>query len=487
MRYSSVGSLCPQIQNRQSKIKNMLRPLYHYTPEKYWINDPNGLVYFNGEWHLFYQHNPFASEPNHAHWGHAVSRDLMHWDYLPIAIYEENGIMAFSGSAAVDWQNASGRGSAASPALIAAYTGHTAIEQDQRLAYSTDNGRTWVNAPRNPVIRLGLKDFRDPKLFWHEATQRWIMVCVLSDKQIARFFGSTDLQYWQVLSDFGPAGAVDGLWECPDLFPLAVDGDPANVKWVLKVDNSAPIDGHAGGQYFIGQFDGEKFICDDSPARIRSLDHALDFYAVQSWNDAPAGRHVWLAWLGCWYYGPQAPTAPWRGMMTAPRELALRTFADGIHLTQQPVNEIAALRKEHQHLAHVPASAATVDVQGTALDIDVTFEANGAAPFGVQVREGAAERTAIGYDPQAGELFVDRSASGNAAFSPRFTERHAVKLALRDHTLALRVLVDAQSVEVFADEGRVVLSVMIFPSDDSAGVSLFGDAQVKSMDVWRLG
>lgn len=464
----------------------MLRPLYHYTPEKNWINDPNGMVYFEGEWHLFYQHNPFANEPNHAHWGHAVSRDLMHWDYLPVAIHEENGVMAFSGSAAVDWQNTSKRGGSNAPALIAAYTGHTEVEQDQRLAYSLDRGRTWVNDERNPLIRIGARDFRDPKLFWHEPTQRWIMVCVLSDKQIARFFGSTDLQHWQALSDFGPAGAVNGLWECPDLFPMNVDGDPNRVKWVLKVDNSAIVDQHAGGQYFIGHFDGERFICDDPPARIRPLDYALDFYAVQSWNDAPAGRNVWLAWMSCWYYGPKAPTSPWRGMMTAPRELALRTFADGIHLTQRPVKEVEALRTTRAYLANVNAAQVKIDLKGTALDIAVTLEAKGNAPFGLHVREGAAERTAIGYDPQAGELFIDRSASGDVSFSPHFTERNAVKLALKDNALSLRVLIDAQSVEVFADGGRVVLSVQIFPSDESDGISLFGEALVKSLEAWRL-
>jgi fructan beta-fructosidase len=484
MRQSAIQNPQSKIGNLKSKI--MLRPLYHYTPEKYWINDPNGLVYFNGEWHLFYQHNPYANEPNHASWGHAVSRDLMHWEYLPVAIYEANGVMIYSGSAAVDWRNTSKRGSAAAFALIAAYTGHRHGEEDQRLSYSVDAGRTWVDDPNNPLIRLGVQDFRDPKLFWHEPTQRWIMACVLSDRQIARFFGSTDLRNWQHLSDFGPAGAVNGLWECPDLFSLPVDGDPGNMKWVLKVDNSAMVDGHAGGQYFIGQFDGEKFVCDDPPARIRPLDYALDFYAVQSWNDAPDGRCVWLAWHSCWFYGPKAPTAPWRGMMTVPRELALRTFAGEIHLTQTPVKEVEALRTTHAYLANVNAAQVQIDLKGTALDIAVVLAANGDAPFGLHVREGAAERTAIGYDPQAGELFIDRSASGDVSFSPHFTERHTVKLALTDNALSLRVLVDAQSVEVFADEGRVVMSAQIFPGDESDGLSLFGDATVKSLHVWRL-
>ena len=448
----------------------MLRPLYHFTPEKNWINDPNGLVYLDGEWHLFYQHNPYADVWGHMHWGHAISHDLLHWSHLPIALHEDEaaGVMIYSGSAAVDWPNTSGLGSSDTPALIAAYTGHSAAEEDQRIAFSNDLGRTWTNSPHNPIIRIGSREFRDPKLFWHAPAQRWVMVCVLADQHQVRFFGSTNLQDWQHLSDFGPAGARNGAWECPDLFTLNVDGDPNHVKWVLKVDNGNLVDGHAGGQVFIGQFDGERFVCDDPLARIRPIDHALDFYASQSWNDAPDGRRVWLAWMTHWSYAGKLPTSPWRGMMTVPRELSLRTFDDGIQLVQAPVKEIELLRKRHVHLAHLNVEQINkalneADVLGTALDVQVVLEANGATAFGLHVREGAAERTAIGYDPRAGELFIDRSESGDMSFSPQFVERSAVKLALRDNALSLRVLVDAQSVEVFANDGRVVMSAQIFP------------------------
>jgi fructan beta-fructosidase len=471
----------------------MLRPLYHFTPEKNWINDPNGLVHLNGEWHLFYQHNPFGIDWGHMSWGHAVSEDLLHWQHLPVALQEDEaaGVMIYSGSAAVDWPNTTGMGDGLAPALIAAYTGHSAGEEDQRIAFSTDRGRTWTNSPHNPVVRIGSKDFRDPKLFWHAPTERWIMASVLADKQQVRFYGSTNLRDWQHLSDFGPAGAHTGAWECPDLFTLPVDGDAADTKWVLKVDNQQSVDGHAGSQIFIGQFDGERFVCDDPPARIRPIDHALDFYAAQSWSDAPEGRRVWLAWMTHWSYAGKLPTSPWRGMMTAPREIALRTFDDGIHLAQQPVKEVEWLRQRQVHLAGLSAAQANTALNdagalGAALDVQVVFEAKGANAFGLFVREGAAERTAIGYDLQAGELFVDRSESGDMSFSPQFVERSAVKLLLKDNTLSLRVLVDAQSVEVFADDGRVVMSVQIFPQEASAGVSLFGDASVKSLDVWMM-
>ena len=216
-----------------------LRPQFHFTPASNFMNDPNGLVYYKGEYHLFYQHNPFGQTWGHMSWGHAVSRDLLHWEHLPVALREEGGVMIFSGSAVVDRENSSGfcqADGADRSCLVAIYTGHGLGKQTQNLAYSNDRGRTWTKYAGNPVIDLGLKDFRDPKVFWHEPTRRWVMVTVLADQHKVRFFGSADLKRWERLSDFGPAGATGGVWECPDLFALSVDGDPARTKWVLDVD-----------------------------------------------------------------------------------------------------------------------------------------------------------------------------------------------------------------------------------------------------------
>jgi fructan beta-fructosidase len=483
------------------------RPTYHFTPERNWINDPNGLVYFDGHWHMFYQYNPFGIDWGHMSWGHAVSHDLAHWEHLPVALPEQPGYMIFSGSAAVDWRHTSGFGDGDTPPLVAAYTAHTEAEQTQHIAYSTDRGRTWMNYAGNPVISIGLKDFRDPKIMWHEPTRRWVMATVLAAQKQVRFYASPNLREWTHLSDFGSAGATDGVWECPDFFSLHVDHTPSSPfsgrgekseKWILKVDNGPSIDGHSGGQYFIGDFDGMTFTCDDPPERVRPLDFGADFYAVQSWNDAPDGRRVWLAWMSHWAYAARTPTSPWRGMMTLPRELSLRRFADELHLIQQPAQELQALRSAHYHIADVTLDEANTwlraqGVRGAALEIEVVFEQKSPLPtsphrgqeFGLRVRVGAAEETVIGYYPQEQQLFVDRSRAGDNSFSPRFDDRHAATV-LHDDALKLHVFVDACSVEVFADEGRVVVSELIFPGNASDGLAVFGNTHVISMDVWVL-
>lgn len=234
------------------------RPSYHFTPAKNWMNDPNGMVYHEGEWHLFYQYNPHGTKWGHMSWGHAVSRDLLNWEHLPLALAEENGIMIFSGSAVVDHGNTSGFGKDGKDPLVAIYTAHTSKIQSQALAFSNDRGRTWTKYDGNPVLDIGEKDFRDPKVFWHEPTKRWIMTISWSQQRKVRFYSSPDLKTWTHLSDFGPAGSVTGIYECPDLIKLKVEG--GGEKWVLivNVGGGAPAGG-SGGQYFVGDFDGTKF------------------------------------------------------------------------------------------------------------------------------------------------------------------------------------------------------------------------------------
>ena len=296
---------------------------------------------------------PFGDVWGHMSWGHAVSRDLIHWEHLPVALYEEDGIMIFSGSAVVDWKNTSGFGTGDNPPLIAIYTGHTESEQTQNLAYSNDHGRTWTKYAGNPVIAIGAREFRDPKVFWHEATRQWIMVTVLADQHKVRFDGSPDLRHWTHLSDFGPAGAIDGVWECPDLFPLAIEGQPEQMKWVLKVDVLKGI----GAQYFIGDFDGTRFINDATDDQILRVDYGNDFYAAQSWSDMPDGRRIWIGWLNNWEYANLIPTSPWRGLFSVPRELHLRQYPEGLRLIQQPVEELKQLRQLLYHVNDIDIAA----------------------------------------------------------------------------------------------------------------------------------
>jgi len=465
------------------------------------MNDPNGLVYFQGEYHLFYQHNPFGDTWGHMSWGHAVSPDMVRWTHLPVALYEEAGTMIFSGSAVMDWHNSSrlctATGAVAQPCLIAIYTGHTAAEQTQHIACSRDRGRTWTKYAGNPVLAIGSPNFRDPKVFWHAPTGRWIMSAVLADQQRVRFYASADLKHWDHLSDFGPAGATAGVWECPDLFPLAVDGNPERQKWVLKVDvNPGAIAGGSGGQYFIGHFDGITFVSDDPPDHVRWIDYGKDFYAAQSWSDVPAadGRRLWLGWMSNWQYANVTPTAPWRGAMSIPRAVTLKEYAEGIQLVQRPVVELQRLRDRHYRCADVDRATANAllkewGINGLALEIVAEFEPGTAAECGLRVRKGASEETCIGYEVNAGALFVDRTHSGKVGFDAHFAGRHAGPLRAEHGTVKMHVFVDQCSVEVFSNGGRTVITDLIFPSARSTGVEVYamgGDVRLRALDIWTL-
>ncbi|HXG64115.1 MAG TPA: glycoside hydrolase family 32 protein [Blastocatellia bacterium] len=262
--------------------KEAYRPQFHFTPERNWMNDPNGLVYFDGEYHLFYQYNPFGDKWGHMSWGHAVSKDLVHWRHLPVALPEEDGVMIFSGSAVVDEKNTSGFGQGGKPAMVAIYTGYHPSDgrQDQRIAYSADGGRTWTKYSGNPVLDIKSTDFRDPKVFWHEPDKRWIMAAALAAERKVSFYASADLKRWTHLSDFGPAGAIGGAWECPDLFELPVDGKPGLKKWGLIVNlNPGGVAGGSGAQYFVGSFDGKRFSSDEkvTPLAAPDGDTVADF------------------------------------------------------------------------------------------------------------------------------------------------------------------------------------------------------------------
>lgn len=483
------------------------RPQYHFTPAVNWMNDPNGMVYYDGEYHLFYQHNPFGDKWGHMSWGHAVSPDLVHWEHLPVAIPESNGVMAFSGGAVVDWNNTSGFGREGKPPLVAIYTGHREANQSQYIAYSNDRGRTWTMYHGNPVLDIGRKDFRDPKVFWHEPQRRWVMVVALPDQHKVSFYSSPDLKQWSHLSDFGPAAAVGGIWECPDLFELAVDGDPTNTRWVLIVSlNPGSISGGSGMQYFVGHFDGTRFTA-DSPApgittagmpldSVRWADYGKDFYAAVSWSDVPRedGRRLWLGWMNNWQYAQDIPTSPWRSVQSLPRTLALRTTSQGIRMVQQPVMELQQLRGPRRRLAAQPiaegsTSLARQGIAGTALEIVAEFEIGTAAELGLKVRTGEQEETVIGIDPRARQLFVDRTRSGQVRFHPEFSGRHTAPLPVENGRVRLHVFVDWSSVEVFAANGEVVVTDQIFPAPESDGVALYargGAARLVSLDAWPL-
>ena len=475
------------------------RPQFHFTPERNWMNDPNGLVFFEGEYHLFYQHNLSRNEWGDIGWGHAVSDDLVRWRHLPVALAEVAGRMAFSGCVVVDTQNVSLFAEAGRTALVAAYTAHRVEPQlqTQCLAFSLDRGRTWSRYAGNPVLDIGEKDFRDPKVFWHESSRRWVMVVSWPERRKVRIYGSPNLRDWAHLSDFGPAGSTTGIWECPDLFPLPVEGVEGGQRWVLVVSvaSGAPAGG-SGCQYFLGEFDGVRFE-EDAPGRAPLwADHGRDFYAAASWSGISGsdGRRLWLAWMSNWDYAREVPTAPWRGSMTVPRELTLRPTPDGLRLFQEPARELRSLRTDCHSLRHVTGPAATewlatLERADGLAGLGLEFVPGGARRFGVRVLHGELDETAITCDLAAGEIALDRTRSGVTGFAPGFPGEHRGPLGLRNGRIRLQVLCDASSVEVFANDGEIVLTDLVFPHERRLRFEVFGDSPdlgLASVEVWSI-
>ena len=442
-----------------------LRPQFHFTPARYFMNDPNGLVFYKGEYHLFYQHNPLGEQWGHMSWGHAVSPDLLHWQHLPVALHEADGVMIFSGSVVVDWHNTSGFCTATGAdrsCLVAVYTGHGHGKQTQNLAYSNDRGRTWTKYAKNPVLDPGLKDFRDPKAFWHEPTRRWIMVTVLPDQHKVRLFASADLKAWTPLSDFGPAGATGGVWECPDLFQLPIEGEPGRTRWVLDVDiNPGGIAGGSAGQYFIGTFDGTRFVADEPAERTRWADYGADFYASLSFSDIPAtdGRRIWMGWTSNWLYTNDEPSVTWRGAQSIPRALTLRRGRDGLRLVQTPVAEIERLRT-----APAPTVITGTTVLPGSAEIQLDVKPGAWTEAGIRLSNDAGEDVIVGVTRVPLEVFVDRRQSRRTPFHGAYPGRHAGPLAWRDGRLTLRVLFDRSVIEVFAGDGETVITDRVFPT-----------------------
>lgn len=464
------------------------RPQFHFSPEKGWMNDPNGLVYHAGEYHLFYQHYPDSTVWGPMHWGHAVSTDLVHWQHLPIALYPDSIGCIFSGSIVVDEQNTSGFQTGTEPPLVAIFTYHNLEweragrldRESQGIAYSLDRGRTWTKYAGNPVLKnKGDVDFRDPKVFWHQPSKHWIMPLAVG--QHLEVFTSPDLKNWQKASDFGEKeGAHGGVWECPDLFPLkAADGTE---KWVLLQNiGRGAVAGGSGTQYFVGEFDGQSFKNDNPPETVLWLDYGADNYAGVTWFGAPEGRRIFIGWMSNWDdYAQTVPTDGWRSAMTVPRELSLGRTAEGYRLLQMPVRELEQLRK-----GHFPIKAESVDVYSHAAfsdkkpdpchDIDLTIDLarSDAEALGITLRNRLDEEVVIGYDRQQQQFFIDRTKSGKTDFSKKFPVRHVAPYHAGD-TLSIRVLTDASSVEVFLDGGRLAMTDVFFPNEDFGQIYFWG-------------
>ena len=472
---------------------------YHFSPAKTWTNDPNGLVWYKNEYHLFYQNNPFGDKWGHMSWGHAVSPDLLHWQEMAVAIPEENGIMIFSGSVVVDSNNASGLCQSTDPkdpsCLVAIYTGHTPTLQTQNIAVSNDRGRTWSKYKGNPILDLHMKDFRDPKVIWYAPTKKWVMAVSLPNEHKIRFYSSKNLRQWTLLSDFGPAGATGGQWECPDLFEMSAAQQTESRRWVLIVNvNPGGVQGGSAVQYFVGKFDGTRFHNDNSSATTLWADWGKDFYAAVTYYNSPPGdisRYL-IGWFSNWEYANDEPTSPQRGAMAIPREVILRPTPAGIRLLQRPVHTLVQLHGNELGMHDRTIAEANKDIaekgfHGHQMEILATFEPHGAHDYGLMVHKGASERTVVGVTSD-GHLYVDRTKSGVSDFSPKFPGRQTAPLRL-GKTVLLHILLDASSVEVFSGDGQTVISDRVFPATASDGIELFsngGAAKVTSLRMWKL-
>jgi sucrose-6-phosphate hydrolase SacC (GH32 family) len=434
----------------QNLHDELYRPQFHFTAAKGWLNDPNGLVYYKNEYHLFFQHNEGGKT-----WGHAISRDMLHWNQLEHAIRPDKLGSAFSGSAVIDWNNTAGFQTGEEKAIVCLYTSASwgaGVTYVQSIAYSNDRGRTWKKYDRNPVLKGLTVENRDPKLIWHEPTQQWIMALVLTDNRYA-LFASPNLKEWRKLSDVPMPGTTD----CPDFFELPVDGNPKTAKWVFWGGNN---------NYMLGAFDGVSFKKETGPLPSH---FGKNRYAAHTFSDIPAtdGRRIQIAWME----GGKYPGMPFDQQMSFPVTLTLRTFPEGVRLCTKPVKELDSLHGKQRVWSGTlkPGENPLAGVTGELFDVHLDIEPGKAAEIALIVRG-----TPIRYDVGAKQL----SCLGTSA-----------PVDLRNGRLALQVLVDRSSIEIFTADGRVNMAYCFLPPADDKSLSLLvqhGEATMRSLNVWEL-
>ncbi len=491
------------------------RPRFHVSAPKNWINDPNGLIYHNGLYHLFYQHNPFANVWGHMSWGHTTSSDLLHWSHQPLAIPEfthtddHTKTAIFSGSVVIDKANQNGlcpTGSA--NCMVAVYTGNvtdgdTQLAQHQSLAVSADNGQTWTQYAKNPVLDLKSKEFRDPNVFWYAPQQKWVMATVKATEHRVAFFESKNLTEWTLLSHFGPAADTSRVWECPSLVAVPVlnsegQPDPTNTRWVLFISAGHPQSGYLGMQYFVGDFDGKVFsLTTDNPRPMTAypglvVDWGKDYYAAIPVNDRPRSQPapVMIGWLNDWTYANQLPTAPFKGAMSLPRQIALKPRAGSLQLVQQPIDGMTTLRQtktEHKAVRLTSGSLTIAQPSTNSYELLVTIRPGTAKTVGIRLAKHGNEETVIRYTN--GRIELDRRKSGQSGFSNRFASVESAPISPEQGLIRLRIFVDQSVVEVFANDGERVLTDLIFPTKPGGTIALFADggsATFEPTTLWSL-
>ncbi|OQE35442.1 hypothetical protein PENCOP_c013G06590 [Penicillium coprophilum] len=508
------------------KYTEPYRPQYHFSPGENWMNDPSGLLYHNGTYHLFFQYNPAGIEWGNMSWGHATSRDLIHWEERSVALlargYPDNVTeMYFTGSAVADVNNTSGFGVDGKVPLVAMYTSSYPVSQDlpsgkhirteqqsQSIAYSLDEGETWTRYDaENPVIHnppspyaAEFKDFRDPFVFWHEDTHKWISVTVLAAIHKIAIWSSENLKDWSFASEFGPYNAVGGVWECPNLFQIPIKGHPSAKRWVMVLGlnpGGPPGTVGSGTQYFIGDFDGTTFTADPGsiyPGNKSAnwMDWGPDFYAAASYNGLPDGHVVQIGWMNNWQYGAMIPTSPWRSAMSVPRQLSLEVVNERVTLLQQPHHSWRSV-VHHQSSKHswkaVSKGSTRLCSPGKAVNIDLSFSDHDsdhslASTFAIAVHASSdfKQETLVGYNFTSKEVFVDRRHSGDVSFDKTFASLyHAPLSANADNRIKLQIFVDWSSVEVLGGQGEVSLTAQIFPDGDATEARLVSDGVTRNV------
>lgn len=493
------------------------RPEYHHTPLYGWMNDANGLVYKDGEYHLYFQYNPYGSKWGNMHWGHSVSKDLVHWEHLDPAIARDTLGHIFSGSTVIDKNNSAGYGK---DAMIAFYTSASDEHgQIQCMAYSNDNGRTYTKYENNPILTPfdGLKDFRDPKVFWYEPAQKWYMI-VSADKNM-RFYSSTDLKQWEYLSQFGEGyGVQPNQFECPDFIQLPVDGNKDNMKWVMivNINPGCPFGGSAT-EYFIGDFDGKEFKCDTDKSVTKWLDFGKDHYATVCFSNT-GDRIIAVPWMSNWQYANVTPIRQYRGANALPRELSLYTKNGEIYMAANVVKETEALRKSTRNIESLSVEGETVidsitDGLNSGVELEMDIVPGKAQTVGLDIMNAKGEKTKIYLDLKSGRAVMDRTESGLIAFGekaePHFKENHDRRKTesinyINDFALGtwaplslcegksyhLNVFVDKCSVELFVDGGRIAMTNLVFPTEVYNSLRFYtegGKAEVKNLSIHKLG
>lgn len=475
-----------------SSNRETYRPVYHHTPVYGWMNDPNGMFYKDGVYHLYFQYNPYGSMWANMTWGHSTSIDLTHWTYEGTAIVPDAWGAIFSGSCVVDKDNTAGFGKGA---VVAFYTSAKSTPwgdvQSQSMAYSLDNGKTFIKYEHNPILTSNERDFRDPKVFWYAPGKHWVMMLAVGQEM--QIYSSGNLKEWKKESSFGAMqGAHGGVWECPDLVEVAVEGSKEK-KWVLicNLNPGGPFGGSAA-QYFVGSFDGKKFV-NESPTQTKWLDWGKDNYATVTWSNAPAGRCIALGWMSNWQYANSVPTTQYRSANTLARDLTLYRAGGELYLKSKPSPEIKKARAEEKKIStfevkgNYEVASLLADNKG-AYEIEMTIENKGTSKIDFSLMNEKGEKVAMYYDVVRKQFVMDRSASGIVGFSRDFPAVTVAPVRNTDQ-IHLRLFIDRSSVEAFGEDGEYVMTNLVFPAEPYNRMVFSSDKGsyiVKLMNVYRL-